>query len=151
METEKIPLNIQLPSGETIYREDLLEEVRISEDLDSESRVIGARIVRYGYLASYFSHQKRTLDDERKRYRAQFFLRAKGSSQVTWLEDGDVRSKTKPTEKEIEAAWRLDPETQLIDGRLSDADSSYELFTWLARAHQSKSAQITNLQRKHQE
>lgn len=148
---DKLPLTIKLSTGETVKREDLLAEARIGADLNRESEMVAARIVRYGYLASVFAHEKKILDDKRKHGRAEFILAAKTSGQISFWANGDVVTKKKFSEKDIESAWRLDPATILVNQQLADAESSYELFSWLAKAHQSKSAQITNLQRKRTE
>lgn len=149
MNLDSIPVQLVLPNGKTFQRDDILTEARVDKtDLDKESELVGARIARYGYLASYFAHQKQALDDERKRHRAEFTMQAKLKKSVSYYLDGDVHTKSKPTEKDIENAWRLDETTLKINQQLADAMSSHELFIHLVKAHQSKSAQITNLQRR---
>lgn len=140
-----IPIRVTLPDGRVFEREDVLVGAQVSGDLQAESRQVAADIATYGYLYAYISSALATAESRYAAWKSDMYARGKANGVEIVTHDGSVLQKAKPTEKEVEASYRLDAHYSIYVNEINELQGNKELFRSLYYAHRSKSDQISNL------
>ena len=140
-----IPVRVVLPDGRVFERSDVLGKARISDDLEGESKEVAADIATYGYLYAYLNSALSAAESQFAAWKSGQYAHAKANGVNIVTHDGSVLQKAKPSEKEVEASYRMDAQYAVFVNSISELRGNMELFRSLYYAHRSKSDQISNL------
>jgi hypothetical protein len=143
-----IPVELTLPDGRVFRVDDIVSESEVDRnDLSGESSRVGGRIARYGWLFAFYSTRVAQFERAKKEFRSEFVAKIKRDNKLSIMVDGQLWEKAKPTEKDVDAACRLQPEYQSIMASIEQESWAKELFRGLYYAQRAKDQQLSNLMR----